>query len=138
MKKNNRTANTGDAFIQACQKMHNVANICQNWLLLVSPQPLQLIPSVGGCRRSMRLARLAPVTHELTANSALLLAVVPAEFDSLRFHGYERPKWRIMVYSWLGREQTLSLISHLHTKLDCRDMAFLLNATHACELLTTY
>ena len=114
MKKN--IQNAEDAFTKSCQLMHTLANTCHNWLLLTSEQPTKTIFADSGCLRSARLARLRPVTHEVTPQSALQLVVLPADFDGVRFRGYNHPRWQLLVYSWLGAEATRQLICHLQSK----------------------
>lgn len=135
MKKNN--LNPENAFTKSCQLMHSLANVCHNWLLLSSEQPTKTVFDESGCMRSVRLARLKPVTHEVTPQSALQLAVLPAEFDGVRYHGYERPRWQLLVYSWLGAEATRQLVGHLQSKeLIPQPCTFFLVTAQGCEKLT--
>jgi hypothetical protein len=133
MKKNQEE--TRNAFTDACQKKLNVANICMNWLHNASQQQLQAVHAASGCMRSTRLAVLQPVTHELTARSALQVVVLQAAFDGVQHKGYDRPKWQLLVYSWLGLENTERLITHLRDRLDITDMRFFLVRANECQLL---
>ena len=133
MKKNQEE--TRNAFANACQKKLNVANICLNWLHNAGRQQLQAVHTASGYMRSTRLAVLRPVTHELTARSALQIVVLPAAFDGVRYKGYDRPRWQLLVYSWLGRADTERLVAHLRDRLDTADMHFLLVRGHECVSL---
>ena len=130
MKKNQEE--TRNAYTDACQKKLNVVNSCLNWLHNASGQQLQAVHASSGCMRSTRLAVLQPVTHEVTHRSALQVVVLPAAFDGVQHKGYDRPKWQLLVYSWLGREDTQHLITHLRARLDIADMRFFLVRAHEC------
>lgn len=133
MKKNHEE--TRKAFEDACQKKLNVANCCLNWLHNASQQHHQAVHASSGCMRSTRLAVLQPVTHELTARSAVQIVVLPAAFDGVQHKGYDRPRWQLLVYSWLGREDTQHLMAYLRDRLDTSDMRFFLVRAYECELL---
>ena len=127
--------NPVNAFTAACQRMHDLTTICHNWLLITDPRLTMAVPYETGCMRSLRLARLKPVTHEVTTQSALQLVVIPAQFDDVRHQGYERPRWQVLVYSWLGRDITRRLIAHLHSKTDLSGCTFFLVHSKDCERL---
>ena len=133
MKKNQQTAYK--AFADACEKKLNVVNSCMNWLHNVGQQQFQAIHAASGCMRSTRLAVLRPVTHEVTDRSALQMVVLPAAFDGVRHKEYDRPKWQLLIYSWLGHEDTTRLIAHLRDRFDTADMRFFLVRPHECVCL---
>ncbi|MCR4808732.1 MAG: hypothetical protein K5896_02605 [Prevotella sp.] len=133
MKKNQEE--TRNAFTNACQKKLYVVNICLNWLHNEGQQQLMAIHASSGCMRSTRLAVLQPVTHEVTHHSAIQVVVMPAAFDGVRHKGYDRPRWQLFVYSWLGREDTQRMIAHLRNHLDIADMHFFLVRAKDCILL---
>lgn len=130
MKKNQEE--TGNAFTKACQKKNNIANICLNWLHNEGQQHYLAVNASSGCMRSTRLAVLQPVTHELTDRSALQIVVLPAAFDGVRHKGYDHPRWQLLVYSWLSREDSERLIAHLGDRLDSADMRFFLVRAREC------
>ncbi len=121
-----------NTFTEACRLKNTLANICMNWLHVSSNSQVQLIHTESGCMRSTRLAKLKPVTHEVTANSALQLVVLPAAFDDLSHRGYEHQKWQLMVYSWLGPENTQRLIAHLCSKVEHLSARFFLVTPTEC------
>ena len=123
-----------NAFIEACQQKITLANICMNWLRVSSNILVEAVHTESGCMRSTRLAMLKPVTHEVTADSALQLVVLPAAFDDLRHRGYEHQRWQLMVYSWLGPEDTQRLISHLCSKVEGLSARFFLVKGGECAL----
>lgn len=127
--------NTGNAFAAACLKKLNVANSCLNWLHNAGEQHYMAVHAASGCMRSTRLAVLQPVTHELTARSALQVVVLPAAFDGVRHKGYDHPRWQLLVYSWLGREATLHLVEHLGARFDMADLRFFLVRPTECVCL---
>ncbi len=133
--KNQRVSNSENAFIEACQRMHNLGNACHNWLQQTQSTATTSISAESGCLRSVRLARLKPVTHEVTAQSALQLAVLPAQFDGVRHRGYDRPCWQLLIYSWLGRDVTALLISHLSARMPLNGCTFFLVHADGCERL---
>lgn len=133
MKKNREE--TRNAFTDACQKKLNVANICLNWLNNDGQHQLLTVNAASGCMRSTRLAVLQPVTHEITARSALQIVVLPAAFDGVQHKGYNHPRWQLLVYSWIGRENTMRLVSHLRDRLDTSNMRFFLVRANECQIL---
>ena len=133
MKKNHEE--TCNAFTDACQKKLNVANSCINWLNNAGKQHLMAVHAASGYMRSTRIAVLKPVTHEVTDRSALQVVVLPAAFDGVRQKGYDRPKWQLLVYSWLGREETLQLATHLRDRLDTSGIRFFLVRPNECVRL---
>ena len=136
MKKyNKKSAEEQTPFVTTCQAMHNMMNISRNWLLLAQPHSLQTIYAESGCMRSARLARLAPVTKEVTSQSALQFVVLPASFDAPGVHLYEHRQWSIMLYSWLGEELTQKLYEHLSQRTDCHALRCLLVGATGCELV---
>ena len=84
--------------------------------------------------RSTRLAVLEPVTHEVTARSAVQVVLMPATFEGIIYSGYDRPRWQLFVYSWLGREDTVHLIAHLRTRLDTANIRFFLVHPNECVI----
>lgn len=133
--RNQRTTDSENAFTNACQKMHNMGNACHNWLQQTQNMATLAVVAESGCMRSLRLARLKPVSHEVTAQSAMQVAVVPAAFDGVRHRGYDRPAWGLLVYSWLGRETTTQLINHLQARMPLSDCTFFLVRADGCEKL---
>ena len=130
MKKNQEE--TRNAFTDACQKKLNVANICLNWLHNDGQQQLMAIHASSGYMRSTRLAVLQAVTHEVTHRSAMQVVVLPAAFDGVQHKGYDRPRWQLLVYSWLGRENTQRMIAHLRARVDTADIRFFLVRANEC------
>ena len=138
MRKYDKHAHSGNnetvsPFQEACRLMHQTANICHNWLNVTSTQATQLLQTEGGHLRSLRLAVLKPVTHEVTAKSLLQLVVLPARFDDPNRHGHECQYWQLLVYSWLPREQTERLREHLFSKQALKDCSFFLVHKDGCE-----
>ena len=132
MKKNHQES--ANAFTEACQKKLNVANTCLNWLHNTGWQ-LQAMHASSGCMRSTRLAVLEPVTHEVTARSAVQVVLMPAIFEGVIYSGYNRPRWQLFVYSWLGREDTVHLIAHLRTRMDTANIRFFLVRRNECVII---
>ena len=133
MKKNQET--TFNAFIDACQKKLAIANCCLNWLHNAGEQHYATVHIASGCMRSTRLAVLKPVTHEVSERSALQIVVLPAAFDGVQHKGYDRPKWQLLVYSWIGHEATLHLKEHLRDRFDTADLRFFLVRPNECVSL---
>lgn len=115
--------------------MHNMANSCRNWLQAANMQATQSVTAESGCMRSLRLAVLQPVTHELTPQSMLQLVVVPGSFGDMQHSAYERPDWQLLVYSWLGRTATQQLHDHLQVKESLAGCTFFLVHADECEKL---
>jgi hypothetical protein len=130
MKKNMKP--NEDAFIEACQKMHNAANICHNWLNLSYPHATMAIKIEQGYMKSIRLALLEPGSQMVTTKSAVQIAVIPAVFDGVTEKRFERKEWQLMVYSWLGKELTQRLLEHLKSKIDCDNVKCLLVHPNEC------
>lgn len=133
MNRNNKP--TENPFIEACRHMHDMANICRNWVGLTSGRPTDMVHYERGCMRSTQLAWLAPVTHEPTAQSALQLVVLPESFNDVLQRGYDHSRWQLMVYSWLGRELTLRLREELASKTDLSSCTFFLVEAKQCVKL---
>ena len=133
MKKNHEE--TRNAFADACQKKLAVVNICLNWLHNAGSQQLQPLHASSGYMRSTRLAVLQPVPHEVTSHSALQVVVLPAAFDDVRHSGYDRPRWQLLVYSWLSRDDTQRIIAHLRARLDTANLRFFLVRPGECVCL---
>lgn len=138
MRKYDKHAHSGNnetvsPFQEACRMMHQTANICHNWLNVTSTQATQMLQTQGGHLRSLRLAVLKPVTHEVTAKSLLQLVVLPARFDDPSRRGHESLDWQLLVYSWLPREQTERLREHVFSKQALKDCSFFLVHADGCE-----
>ena len=122
-------------FTSACHHLHVMANISMNWLHIATAQPLQMVQGGQGCMRSVRLARLHPGSHELTAKSALQIVVLPASFDFVQPMGFDHPRWQLLVYSWLEPDLTRSLMAHLREQTDVSDCRFFRVAADGCHLI---
>ena len=138
MRKYDKLARNGNdescnPFLEACRQMHQTANICHNWLNVTSPQATQLLQTEGGSMRSVRLAVLKPVTHEVTQKSLIQLVALPARFDDPARRGHESQEWQLLVYSWLPRELTERLREHLFSKNAPKNCSFFLVHADGCE-----
>lgn len=122
-----------NAFTEGCQRLHTLSNVCKNWIATDMKLLTKTMKVEAGCMRSYRLARLTPVTHEVTMQSALHLSLLPASYDGIVYSGYDRPKWNIHIYSWLGVEQTQRLLKHLRCKVDCDGIIFFIVKPKTCE-----
>lgn len=113
-------------FADTCRKMHTLAVSIQNWMYMNQNKKTEIVRHEQGCLRSIRLMLPAPVTHEATANSAVQLCVVPASFDSPGKKLYNHPQWHILMYSSLGREDTIHLTEHLRSGYDLHNVSVFL------------
>ena len=126
-------ASAENFYVAACQQLHHVANICHNWLNVTSTQSTQLIQTEGNSMRSVRLAVLKPVTHEVTADSLLQLVVLPASFEDPRHRGLESRQWQLLIYSWLTHEQTERLREHVFSKIALKECSVFRVSHAGCE-----
>ncbi len=124
---------TRSPFGHACQQMHTMANVCQNYLLMVHQPVTQTVYVERGCMRSARLACLTPGSHEVSSRSALQIVLLPASFDHFGIHLYDHTRWQLLVYSWLNRQDTLQIIRHLKSQFDCSSTSFFLVMANGCE-----
>jgi hypothetical protein len=131
MKRNN-TSST-HTFTNACQRLHNLSNICMNWIATHTSLPVQRVTCESGCMRSDRLARLTPVTHEVTSRSFVQLTLLPDSFSDLRHRGYEHQGWVIHIYSWLPADDTKRLVAHLLSKEDCKGVTLFAVKPKTCQ-----
>lgn len=128
-----RIDNTSETkFMEACRRMHNLANSCHNWLQLALNIRTQTVALEQGNMRSLRLARIVTGSDELTASSALQLVVLPAAFDGVRQRGLERERWQLLIYSWLSCADTARLMDYLESKTDMKGCACFLAAPAGC------
>lgn len=133
-----RSENTDQTpFAAICQQMHQMANICLNWLRVASTRPLMMVQAESGCMRSTRLARLKAVSHQLTTQSALQIVALPADFDHPAPLGFDHPRWQLLVYSWLDLDTTRHLMAHLAAKTSLRQCTFFRITPSGCERIVT-
>lgn len=132
MKNYNQTLGEA-AFLEACQQMNSMKNAAINWFCVAMPTPLQTVTHEQGCLRSVRLARLKPVSHELTSQSVLQIVVLPASFDTPGVHAFAHQRWHLLVYSWLDSGLTQSLIAYWRQRFNLAACTFLRVAANGCE-----
>ena len=121
-----------NSFAETCKLMNTMANICRNWLQGEQAMPTEMLRVEGGGMRSVRLARLVPITHEVTAQSALQRVVMPAAFDDPLHCGFAHQRWQLLVYSWLDQKAMQSLLLYLDGRLDCRMLSFFRVTPSSC------
>lgn len=133
MAHNNQT--TGQAFLEACHTMHHLMNSCKLWIDITMQIPTEVIRLEKGCLRSIRLARLRPVTHEATEDSAVQMVLLPQSFECVKPLGINHPQWRLIIYSWLGPEKTRQLKAELNQRFGLSNCTFMLVKGQTCTTM---